>query len=159
MSAPFILTTLIYAQRGDQVLMLFRHKEPNLGLWIAPGGKIHGDESPRECAIRELREETGLQAIEPELRAIVTEISPRPDWQWLMFIYRTQVAPGPVAGDEREGRLRWFHRDEVPGLPIPQADAIFYPFVMDESGPPVEMKFVYDDDLRLVAWEHTPLGR
>jgi 8-oxo-dGTP diphosphatase len=158
MTSPFRLTTLIYALRDGQVLMLYRHKEPNLGLWVAPGGKIHDDESPRECAVRELREETGLEAIAPELRAIVTEVSPRKDWQWLMFVYRTQVASGTVRGDDREGRLRWFPIEAVPHLPIPQADAIFYPFVIDPVGPPVELKFIYDADLRLVAWTHAPIG-
>lgn len=159
MSMPFILTTLVYVQRGDQVLMLYRHKEPNLGLWVAPGGKIDADEWPRECAIRELEEETGLRAIDPELRVIATEVSPRPDWQWLMFIYRTRVAPGEVAGDDREGKLRWFHRDEVPRLPIPQADAIFYPFVIDPTGPPLEMKFMYDGELKLINWQKAPLSQ
>ena len=149
----FILATLVYALYDDQVLMLYRHKEPNLGLWIAPGGKIDPNESPRECAIRELYEETELRAINPELRAIVTEVSPDPDWQWLMFIYRTEVEAGKVNGDDREGRLQWFHRDEVPHLPIPQADAIFYPFVVDPNGPPVELQFWYDDELKLLRWE------
>lgn len=149
----FILATLIYAIRDDQVLMLYRHKEPNLGLWIAPGGKIDPNESPRECAVRELYEETGLRAINPALRAVVTELSPRPDWQWLMFIYRTQVEPGKIIGDDREGRLQWFHKDEVLQLPIPQADALFYPLVVDPSGPAMEMQFLYDDELKLIHWE------
>ncbi len=153
LASPFILATLIYAIRDDKVLMLYRHKEPNLDQWIAPGGKIDANESPRDCAIRELQEETGLQALNPELRAMVTEISPRPDWQWLMFIYRTQVATGEVKGDDREGRLQWFPFDEVPDLPIPQADAIFYPIVMDPLAPAVELKFIYDSELNLARWE------
>ncbi len=156
---PFILATLIYAQRDDRVLMLYRHKEPNLGLWVAPGGKIEPGESPRACAIRELYEETGLRAIEPELRAIITELSPDPDWQWLMFVYRTQVDDGDEVGDEREGRLAWFRVDEVLELPIPQADAIFFPYVMDPSGPPQEMVFHYNQDLELIHWETRPVGR
>lgn len=154
--APFILTTLIYAVRGNRVLMMFRHKEPNLGLWVAPGGKIHADESPREGAIRELAEETGLQAVNPALRAVITEISPRPDWQWMMFVYRTDVADGEATGDDREGRLGWFDIDEVPSLPVPEADALFYPLVMS-SEPPVELKFVYDADLHLVRWDRHPV--
>jgi ADP-ribose pyrophosphatase YjhB (NUDIX family) len=151
--SPFIIATLIYAQRGPQVLMLHRRKEPNLGLWIAPGGKLEPGESPRQCAIRELHEETGLHAIQPELRAVVTEISPDPDWQWLMFIYRTQVQAGPVQSDKREGTLQWFHRDQVMQLPIPQADTIFYPYVIDPAGPPQEMRFTYDANLKLIHWQ------
>jgi len=149
----FILATLIYARRDDQVLMLYRHKEPNLGLWIAPGGKIDAGESPRQCAIRELYEETGLRAMNPELRAVITELSPDPDWQWLMFVYRTQVEAGEEWGDGREGRLQWFPIAEVPNLPIPQADTIFFPYIIDPAGPPQEMLFRYDGDLKLVDWE------
>ena len=153
-----ILSTLIYALRGDQVLMLYRHKEPNLDLWVAPGGKIEPGESPRECAIRELWEETGLYALNPELRAIITEVSPLPDYQWLMFVYRTQVADGEAVGDDREGRLRWFPVDEAPHLPIPQADALFYPLVIDPQGPAVELKFWYNEELRLVRWERVDIA-
>lgn len=149
----FILATLIYAQRGDQVLMLYRHKEPNLGLWIAPGGKIDPGESPRECAVRELHEETGLRAVAPELRAVITELSPDPGWQWLMFVYCTQVEAGEAWGDGREGRLQWFPISEIANLPIPQADAIFFPYVIDPSGPALEMTFHYDANLKLVNWE------
>ncbi|RUA18498.1 MAG: DNA mismatch repair protein MutT [Clostridia bacterium] len=153
----FILATLIYAQRDDRVLMLHRRKEPNLGLWIAPGGKIDPGESPRDCAIRELQEETGLHAVNPELRAIITELSPDPDWQWLMFVYRTQVEDDNEQGDGREGRLQWFPVDQVLSLPIPQADAIFFPYVIDPDGPPREMTFHYNADLKLQHWQTWPL--
>jgi len=157
MSSPFILATLIYAVREDQVLMLYRHKEPNLGLWIAPGGKIDADESPRECAIRELFEETGLTAVNPILRAVITELSPRPDWQWLMFIYRTEVQAGQAHGGNHEGTLQWFPTAEVLDLPIPQADAIFYPWAIDPQRPAQEWQFWYDDDLQLTDWRHDPM--
>jgi 8-oxo-dGTP diphosphatase len=145
------LTTLVYALREGQVLMMHRRKSPNLGQWVAPGGKIELDESPFECALRELREETGLQASRAELRAIVTETSPLPDWQWLMFIYLVREFAGPVTGCE-EGDLAWIPVDRVLELPIPQADAIFFPLVVGEDSGPVSMKFEYDADLQLVNW-------
>ncbi len=158
MQCPFILTTLVYAMHEGKVLMMYRHKEPNLGLWVAPGGKIDAHETPRECALRELREETGLEATDPRLRAIVTELSPRPDWQWMMFIYRVDVPHNAIEGDLREGRLQWFATEAVLDLAIPQADAIFYPFVIGD-GPAVELKFEYDADLKLVSWEKHPIHR
>jgi len=157
MSPSFILATLIYAVRDGRVLMLYRHKEPNLGQWIAPGGKIAANESPREGAIRELYEETGLTAVNPLLRAVVTELSPRPDWQWLMFIYRCQVQPGPAHTGNHEGRLQWFAIEEVLDLPIPQADAIFYPWVIDLQRPAQEWQFWYDDELKLSDWHRQPI--
>ena len=107
---PRKLTTLVYALRDGQVLMMQRRKEPNLGQWTAPGGKIELDESPAECAVRELREETGLIVQgRPELRVIATETSPLPDWQWLMFIYLVTDFSGQP-GDCAEGDLAWTSR-------------------------------------------------
>lgn len=145
------LTTLVYALRDGHVLMMRRRKEPNLGQWTAPGGKIELNESPAECARRELREETGLLAGRTELRIIATETSPLPDWQWLMFIYLARECTGEVTGCA-EGDLAWVRLDEVLRLPIPQADAIFYPHVIGDAPGPISMKFEYDDALRLVAW-------
>ncbi|MCZ7572288.1 MAG: 8-oxo-dGTP diphosphatase [Ardenticatenaceae bacterium] len=152
MSRPFerILGTLVYALRDGQILMLYRHKEPNLGLWVAPGGKTEPHESPFECALRELREETGLEAQTLVFRGLVTEVSPREHWQWLLHIF---VAPDPLGdavGDEREGRLRWWPIETVPGLPIPQADAIFFPAIIDLSQPFYAARMQYDDELKLI---------
>lgn len=147
------VTTLIYALRDDQVLMMHRRKEPNLGQWTAPGGKVELDESPAECAVRELYEETGLRAMgRPELRLIVTETSPLPDWQWLMFVYLLREFEGQV-GQCVEGELAWVPVREVTTLPIPQADAIFFPIVIDGSPGPLSLKFEYDADLRLAQWK------
>ena len=146
------VTTLVYALRDGKVLLMHRRKQPNLGQWTAPGGKVELDESPAECAVRELREETGLVAIsKPELRLIITETSPLPNWQWLMFVYRIDQVIGQVTPCD-EGDLAWILPDQVSDLPIPQADAIFFPRVLDGSPGPVAMKFEYDGDLRLVRW-------
>lgn len=146
------LTTLVYALRNEQVLMMHRRKQPNLGQWTAPGGKIELNESPAECAVRELREETGLIIQgRPQLRVIATETSPIPDWQWLMFIYLVSEFSGQL-GHCAEGDLAWIPLAEVPALPIPQADAIFFPFVVGDRANTISMKFEYDADLRLQQW-------
>lgn len=151
-----ILATLCYVVRNGRVLMLLRNKEPNLGLWIAPGGKLEFDESPEECALRELREETGLRGRDPELRGVITEVSPRKDYQWLIFIYVVRQAKGELtdceATDCREGRLAWVPIPDVLTLPIPEADAIFFPHIVSD-GPLFRAKFVYDRDLGIVSWE------
>lgn len=146
-----ILATLCYALRDGQVLMLHRNKEPNKGLWIAPGGKLEFDESPQECALRELEEETGLHGRVPQLRGIITEVSPRQDYQWLIFIFVVHCFKGTLA-DCREGKLAWVPIPHVLHLPIPAADAIFFPHVIG-NGPIFRAKFVYDDQLGVVDWE------
>jgi 8-oxo-dGTP diphosphatase len=159
------LGTLVYARRHisadgrdgpvsdkRQVLMLHRSKEPNKGLWVAPGGKVEIHESPLECAVRELREETGLAARHIELRGLVTEVSPRDDYQWLLFIYVTDDFEGELIQCS-EGNLAWMNVDAVPLLSIPQADAIFFPRIMSDNEPAYQAKFIYDSSLRLVQVE------
>jgi len=152
-----ILATLIYAEHNGRVLMLHRNKEPNKGLWIAPGGKLEFDESPQECALRELEEETGLRGRQPKLRGLITEVSPRKDYQWLIFIFVTRQVEGELlnceSADCREGKLAWVPIEQVPSLPIPPADAIFFPHVIG-NGPLFRAKFVYDHQLGIVDWEH-----
>ena len=148
-----IPSVLVYARRGDEVLLLRRHKEPNLGLWVAPGGKVELHESPRDAARREMAEETGLAVRDLTWRGTCTEVSPLPDWQWMLFIYVTHDFEGELRPDLREGSLAWVKlEDYFERLPIPQADRIFAPRVLADDGGMFEAKFVYDAALTLVDW-------
>ena len=71
-------TTLCYLERDNQYLMLHRIKkeqDASHGKWIGVGGKCEGDESPDECMLREVKEETGLQILRWQYRGIVTFVS------------------------------------------------------------------------------------
>ncbi len=146
-----ILSTLCYAVRDGRVLMLHRTKEPNLGLWTAPGGKLEWDESPMECVIREMREETGLNIRRPELRGVITEVSPVEHYQWLMFVFVAREFTGELI-ECREGELAWVPIRDVLKLPVPQADALFFPKIMAARGV-YQVKYYYDEHIRLVRVE------
>jgi 8-oxo-dGTP pyrophosphatase MutT (NUDIX family) len=81
------LFTQVHCVCNNHVLLMKRNKEPNYGLWVAPGGKIEKYESPYECAIRELREETGLSAQTIQLRGIVSIVSPKIEHPCMQFLY------------------------------------------------------------------------
>lgn len=149
MSVP-ILSTLVYCLQDRRVLMMQRRKEPNLGLWVAPGGKIEIGESPYECAARELTEETGLKAASLIFRGLITEVSPQPDWQWMLFLYVATNFSGDVGESHREGALKWWGVSEVPQLPIPQGDRVFFPRIIDLGNPFFDARFMYDKKLDLV---------
>ena len=149
----YILGTLVYARRGDDVLVMRRNKAPNLGLWIAPGGKVELGESPYETARREMLEETGLAVEDLQMRGFCTEVSPSPDWHWLLFIFVTRTFSGELRPDLREGELAWLSVESyLNDVPIPQADAIFAPRVLEMEDGLFQAKFVYDDALKLVTW-------
>ena len=147
------LCTLTYVVNGDCVLLIHRRREPHRGLWVAPGGKLEPGESPHEGAVREILEETGLRIELPELRGVITEISARPDYQWLLFLFRAdrREASGEVRASD-EGELVWCPFDRMPSLPMPESDAAWWRHCVSLDGGLFVAKFNYDADLRVTNW-------
>jgi 8-oxo-dGTP diphosphatase len=145
-----ILYTQVHCLRNDNVLLMKRHKEPNLGLWVAPGGKIETGESPYEGAVRELYEETGLVVSEMELRGILSAVAPPIAYSSIHFLYTVTDFAGTLAADEREGELCWWPVTEVGQLPMPHANALFLPHVIDGTCPFYQAKYVYTADWEIV---------
>ena len=147
------LCTLTYVVSGDRVLLIQRRREPHRGLWVAPGGKLEPGESPHEGAVREILEETGLRIELPQLRGIVTEVSARPDYQWLLFLFRAdrREASGEVRASD-EGELVWCPFDRMPSLPMPESDAAWWRHCVSLDGGLFVAKFNYDADLRVTNW-------
>jgi len=127
MALPHRISTLLYCfNEQDQVLLLERAQEPNLGQWSPCGGKLDTaeGESPYACACREAREEAGL-VLQPRhlhLTGIVSEHGYQGQAHWLMFLFevkpRLRTLPPPI----REGRFAFFARSTVRRLPLPQTD-------------------------------------
>jgi 8-oxo-dGTP diphosphatase len=127
MALPYRISTLLYAfNERDEVLLLERKQEPNLGLWSPCGGKLDmaSGESPYACACREAAEEIGL-SIQPahlHLAGIVSEFGYLGQSHWLMFLFeimpRLQTLPPP----HREGVFGFYARDQIDALDLPQTD-------------------------------------
>jgi 8-oxo-dGTP diphosphatase len=151
-----VSTVVVYALRDGKVLLMHRNKEPNLGLWTAPGGKVEFGESPYETAQREMAEETGLEVEDLSLRGICTLVSPFQEWSWFIFVFLTTHFQGTLSPDEREGKLAWVPLKEYfTALSVPRADAIFAPRVLTMDQACFQAKFVYDADWNLLEWvEH-----
>ncbi|MBN1812427.1 MAG: NUDIX domain-containing protein [Anaerolineae bacterium] len=145
-------TVLVYARRGGEVLLMYRKQEPNVGLWVAPGGKIEPGESPYETALREFAEETGLQAEELQLRGLCTLVPFLKQHPWFLFVFVTADFRGTLNADCEEGELAWVSLEEyLAALPKPVADAIFAPEILMGEGL-FQAKFEYDAENKLVGW-------
>jgi 8-oxo-dGTP diphosphatase len=104
MALPYKIATLLYFfNEQDEVLLLKRTQEPNLGMWSPCGGKLKTDagESPYACACREAFEEVGLK-IEPadlHLSGLISEHGYQGQAHWLMFLFepkpRLKELPAP----------------------------------------------------------------
>ncbi|WP_332639847.1 NUDIX hydrolase [Brevundimonas sp.] len=87
--------------RGDQVLLIRRGTPPRQGEWSLPGGRIEPGERAVDAALRELREETGVEAEITGLIDVVDGIFPDSDRHYVLIDYAARWISGePVAGDD-----------------------------------------------------------
>lgn len=127
MRLPYQIATLLYCfNERDEVLLLERAQEPNLGLWSPCGGKLHTDtgESPYACACREAREELGVVLSPSDLRltGLVSEHGYQGQSHWLMFLFEVKPKLKALPPAHREGRFQFFRREALAGLKLPQTD-------------------------------------
>ena len=87
-----ILTTLCYIERDEKYLMLHRVKKKNdlnKDKWIGVGGKFEPGETPEECLLREVKEETGLTLEKYQFRGIITFLSDEWEMEYSQSISMT----------------------------------------------------------------------
>ena len=122
-------TTLCYIEKDGKYLMLHRvkkEKDINKDKWIGVGGKFEGVESPDECLLREVYEETGLTLTSWKCRGVVTFLLEENDSVFGEFMYLF-TADG-FAGEMKEcdeGELQWVSREFLDSLPKWEGDKIF----------------------------------
>ncbi|MBQ8704017.1 MAG: 8-oxo-dGTP diphosphatase [Bacteroidales bacterium] len=142
-------TTLCYIDNGDSYLMLHRVKKANdasHGKWIGVGGKCEADESPDECMLREVREETGLRVTRWRYRGIVTFISDTWPNEYMHLFTADRWDGEPDMGIDDEGELAWIAKAKLMDLNLWEGDRIFLRLLMDEQQPFFSLKLVYEQD-------------
>ena len=151
-------TTLCYIEENNSYLMLHRtkkEKDYNKDKWIGIGGKFENGESPENCAVREVREETGL-VIEPsdlEYCGIVTfvDVSQPEAYTEFMHVFRARKFSGELKTDCPEGELEWVPLSKLKELPHWQADEIFYDF-LEQNHPFFSLKCIYKNNVLIKTY-------
>lgn len=137
------LTTLCYLEKDDQYLMLHRivkKNDVNKDKWIGVGGHFEEGESPEECLLREVKEETGLTLTSYRFRGLITFISDRwvPEY---MCLYTADGFEGQMTAC-REGTLEWVPKKDLDSLNLWTGDRIFFR-LLEEEAPFFSLKLCY----------------
>ena len=141
-----ILSTLCYIEKDNKYLMLHRTKKKNdinKDKWLGIGGKFEEGESPEECIVREVMEETGLKLNSYQLRTIVTYVSTNWETEY-MYVFTSNDFTGDLI-ECNEGDLQWIDKDEVTKLNTWEGDKIFVEKLQKDSRF-FTVKFEYDGD-------------
>jgi 8-oxo-dGTP diphosphatase len=157
-----ILATLGYilSPDGKQVLLVHRNRrpdDPHFGKYNGLGGKVERDEDIIACLRREVREESGLECDEIELRGTIS-------WpgfgnggeDWFGFIFLVRRWHGELLADNPEGALGWIDVSRILDLPLWEGDRYFLPLVFGPDPRPFHGVMPYDGG-RPVSWSYSLL--
>lgn len=140
------LTTLCYIEKDDKYLMLHRvkkEKDINKDKWIGVGGHFEPDETPEECLVREVREETGLILTSYRFRGLVTFLSDRWHTEY-MCLYTADGYEGDIT-ECSEGTLEWVEKSKLRDLNLWEGDYIFFD-LLDKGRDFFSLKLRYEGD-------------
>lgn len=146
-----LLATLCYIKQDGHTLMVHRNKKAgdiHAGKWNGLGGKFEPGETPEECVIREVREESGLEIENPHLHGLVMF----PGFKgadWYIFVFTADKFTGELK-DSPEGDLRWVPDEELESLPLWPSDKFFFQWM--QEGKFFSAKFVYEGE-EMRNWE------
>ena len=140
-------TTLCYIEKENRYLMLHRTKKKNdinHDKWIGVGGKFEENESPEDCLLREVLEETGLTLTQFRLCGVITFLCDTCEGEYMYLFHATDYT-GEII-DCNEGVLEWVEKEKALSLPTWEGDRIFLR-LMDEGGPFFSLKLRYEGDV------------
>ena len=145
------MTTLCYLEDGERYLLLHRVKKADDGNrdnWIGVGGKFEDGESPEDCLLREVWEETGLRLTRYRYRGIVTFVSDVYPCEY-MHLFTADRWEG-VQTVCPEGDLAWVKKSDFRALPMWEGDRIFLD-LLEADNPFFSLKLTYHGEFLTAA--------
>lgn len=139
------VSTLCYLKRGGKTLMLHRIKKErdiHKDKWNGLGGKIHAGETPEECVIREVKEESGYDIVAPQLHGVMTFPEFKDKQDWLVFLFTADRFSGEEIESD-EGRLEWIEDEKLFDLHLWEGDKYFLEWLKQDKF--FSARFCYKD--------------
>jgi 8-oxo-dGTP pyrophosphatase MutT (NUDIX family) len=144
-----IEATIVHIIRGRKLLLKMATRGISVGKWNAPGGKLEPDETPEQCARREVLEETGLRVSGLFHHGSLTFIMDGgKTLHTKAHVFSTHAAKGS-ARSSAEGEVRWYPLDELPESEMWEDDQYWLPLVL--RGIRFDATFTYDEANRHVT--------
>jgi ADP-ribose pyrophosphatase YjhB (NUDIX family) len=103
----------VFLEQDGRVLLIKRGVNPGMDLWCLPSGFIEHDESPEVAAVREAKEETGLDVALAELMGLHSYLDPARG-NGILILYRARPVGGTLAPGDDAKEARYFAPDELP---------------------------------------------
>ena len=125
--------------------MIHRMKRPDdvhHGKWNGLGGKLIPGETPEQCAVREIWEESGLKVVSMQLKGLLTFPKFALDEDWYAFVFVVDDFEGELK-ESPEGFLKWIENEKLCDLALWEGDRFFLPW-LDQPGF-FSAKFIYED--------------
>lgn len=146
------LCSVCYLEKDGKLLMLYRNKKEkdiNKGKWIGVGGHFEKNETPYECAIREIKEETGYIANSLIPLGLISFITQNSDEMMYIYVFLCKDFYGEQI-ECSEGELSWIDKKEILNLNVWQTDEFFLKRIINGNYSFFMQKAVYDDNNNLV---------
>ena len=106
-----------------KVLLIQRGADPFKGAWAFPGGFMNMDETTEQCAIRELKEETGLKVTAVDQIGAYSKVDRDPRGRTITVAYLAIIgSPEKVIGQDDAAKAEWFPITELPHLAFDHYD-------------------------------------
>jgi len=139
------LATLCYVidKKNNSTLMIYRNKKQNdyhEGKWNGLGGKLEQGESPEDCAIREIKEESGLTVKSVKMKGFITFPLFDGNDDWYVFLFTADDFEGKLI-DSPEGHLEWIPNEKLTEINLWEGDKIFIPWLFEDKF--FSAKFIY----------------
>jgi 8-oxo-dGTP diphosphatase len=129
-----LLATLCYIKQNGCTLMVFRNRKVNdihEGKWNGLGGKLEAGETPEECVIREVLEESGLHIRNPKYCGLLLFTNFKGN-DWYVFVFTAREFSGELI-DSPEGELGWIQDEKLLDLNLWESDQIFFPWINEKK--------------------------